>query len=172
MKLKPALTVFLLSFGLVPLLPGANPIGANPLIDYPGFLADATSVGKLRAQRRITEDEFIRMAAESGTVILDARSDAKYEMLHVKGARHLSLPDVTEGELRNIIPTRETRVLIYCNNNFENEPVALPAKAARASLNIYTFNTLYSYGYRNVYELGPLLDIKRTKLELEGTLKR
>jgi hypothetical protein len=59
-------------------------------------------------------------------------------------------------------------VLIYCNNNFENEPEAFPSKFARASLNIYTFNTLYSYGYTNVYELGPLLDITKSKLPFEG----
>jgi|GEM_PF-3815792 len=43
-------------------------------------------------------------------------------------------------------------------------------KAARASLNISTYIALYSYGYRNVYELGPLLDVHATKLPLEGSL--
>jgi hypothetical protein len=32
-------------------------------------------------------------------------------------------------------------------------------------LNISTYIALYSYGYRNVYELGPLLDINKSKLE-------
>jgi phage shock protein E len=102
-------------------------------------------------------------------VVLDARSDDKYQLLHVKGARHLSLPNFTEAELQKVIPNKGTRVLIYCNNNFENEPVAFASKVAKASLNIYTFNSLYSYGYTNVYELGPLLDIKKTKLQLAGT---
>jgi phage shock protein E len=141
----------------------------NRLIDYPGFLADAAKVGELRKERRVTEDEFRRMAGEPGTLVLDARSREKYEMLHLKGAVHLSLPDVTVNELARVIPEKTTRVLIYCNNNFENEPAAFASKRATASLNIYTFNTLYSYGYTNVYELGPLLDIKTTKLPLEGT---
>ena len=141
----------------------------NPRIDYNAFLTGATDVAALRQQRRVTEDQFIRMAAESGTVVLDARSAEKYQMLHVKGARNLSLPDITAAELAKIIPTQNTRVLIYCNNNFENEQPAFPSKAARASLNIYTFNTLHSYGYTNVYELGPLIDIARAKLPLEGT---
>src|SRR5258708_7309945 len=38
-----------------------------------------------------------------------------------------------------------------------------------ASDNIHTFNTLHSYGYTNVYELGPLLNIRNAKLRFEGT---
>ncbi|MEY4484912.1 MAG: hypothetical protein RL693_2364, partial [Verrucomicrobiota bacterium] len=132
----------------------------NRLIDYTGFLQDASEVGKLRETRRVTEEEFMRMAGDPATVILDARSTEKYELLHVQNAKHLSLPDITEEELAKIIPDKNTRVLIYCNNNFENERKAFPGKCATASLNIYTFNTLFSYGYKNVYELGPLIDIK------------
>jgi hypothetical protein len=142
----------------------------NPMIDYPAFLAKAAEVGKLREERRVSEGAFIRMAKEPGTIVFDARSDSKFALSHVKGARHLSLPDVTAAELAKIIPDKSTRVLIYCNNNFENEPKAMPPKAIATSLNIYTFNTLYGYGYANVYELGPLIDIHQSRLEFEGTL--
>ncbi len=144
----------------------------NPQIDYVGFYKDAKKVGDLREQRRISEADFMRMASDPQTIVLDARSNEKYRMLHVKGAKHLSLTDATADELAKIIPAKNTRILIYCNNNFENEPIAFPSKAVRASLNIYTFNTLYSYGYTNVYELGPLIDIQKTKLPLEGTLRQ
>ena len=60
-------------------------------------------------------------------------------------------------------------MLIYCNNNFLNAPVSFAGKAAPASLNISTYISLVTYGYTNVYELGPLLDVKTTKLEFEGT---
>src|SRR5436190_4237269 len=140
----------------------------NPLIDYNGFLENAAKVQKLRNERRISEANFIRMAAEPGTIIFDARSDSMFEMLHIKGATHLSLPDITEAELTKIIPHKSTRVLIYCNNNFQNEPRTLPNKASRASLNIYTFNTLYTYGHSNVYERRPLLDITRSVPHSEG----
>ena|SRR5581483_6004403 len=146
-----------------------NPI-PNPLIDYKAFLDNAVTVRDLRAKRRISEADFLRMAAEPGTIIFDARSDSKFAMLHVRGARHLSLPDVTGEELAKIIPNKSTRILIYCNNNFENEPKALPPKSVAASLNLYTFNTLYSYGYTNVFELGPLIDISKSRLSFEGTL--
>lgn len=140
----------------------------NRLINYDQFLQDARKVAELRSQRRITEDEFIRMAQDRSTIIFDARSTEKYRKLHIKGAKHLSLPDITAAELARIIPNKNTRILIYCNNNFENEVEAFPTKMPSASLNIYTFNTLYSYGYKNVYELGPLIDINKSKLPFEG----
>jgi hypothetical protein len=141
----------------------------NPAIDYQAFQDQVSVVGKLRQQRRITEGEFIRMAAEPGTIVLDARSTEMFKLLHVQGARNLSLPDFTEQDLARVIPSKATRVLIYCNNNFENESVAMRRKVVSASLNIYTFNVLHSYGYTNVYELGPLLDVNKTKLKFEGS---
>jgi hypothetical protein len=142
----------------------------NPLIDYQGFLDNAVKVEKLRARRRISEETFLRLMAQPGTIVFDARSDSKFGMLHVKGARHLSLPDITADDLARIIPDKSTRILIYCNNNFENEPKSLPSKIPQTSLNIYTFNTLYGYGYTNVYELGPLIDINKSRLPFEGSL--
>jgi phage shock protein E len=140
----------------------------NRLVDYPAFERNVGKVGKLRAQRRVTEDEFIRMAADPATVILDARSTERFRLLHVRGARNLSLPDITAEELARVIPSKSTRVLIYCNNNFLNEPNAFATKIPSASLNIHTFNVLYNYGYTNVYELGSLIDMRDAKLQFEG----
>ena len=36
----------------------------NRMIDYRGFLENASAVGKLRQERRITEAEFVRMARD------------------------------------------------------------------------------------------------------------
>ena len=105
----------------------------------------------------------------AGTIIYDARSDDKYARLHIKGARHLSFTEITADNLAKVFPTKSTRILIYCNNNFMNSPKNFAAKAATASLNIHTFNTLFNYGYTNVYELGPLLDIRRARIPFEGT---
>jgi phage shock protein E len=142
---------------------------ANPLIDYDAFEKQVAEVRELRKQRRISEAQFMRMAREPGTVVLDARSAARFAQLHVQGAKNLSLPDMTEEELARVIPAKTTRVLIYCNNNFLNEPVAFPSKALPASLNVHTFNVLHSYGYTNIYELGPLIDIRKSKLEFAGS---
>ena len=42
----------------------------------------------------------------------------------------------------------------------------------RASLNISTYIALYTYGYRNVYELAPLVDPAKSKLTLVGSLAK
>ena len=141
----------------------------NPLIDYGAFQSGVERVGQVREILRLTEREFVRMAKEPSTVILDARSAEKFALLHVKGAKNLSLPDITEEELAKIIPAKSTRILIYCNNNFLNEPAAFPSKNLSASLNVYTMNVLYAYGYTNVYELGPLIDIRKTSIPFERT---
>jgi len=80
----------------------------NRLIDYTAFEKQVSSVGAERQGRRLSEADFLRMAAEPGTVVLDARSAGKFALLHV-------------------------------------------------------------YGYTNVYELGPLIDIKSTKIRFAGT---
>lgn len=138
---------------------------ANPAIDMRGYLRIASEAAAYRESRRLTEEDFIRMSHELGTIVLDARSQEKYNELHIKGAINLSFPDITVDSLRRTLPDRNARILIYCNNNFVGEQKAFPTKIPTASLNISTYIALYSYGYRNVYELGPLLDIKTSKLE-------
>jgi phage shock protein E len=139
----------------------------NPAIDMTGYLSVSAEAAIHRAEHRVSEAEFIRLSGEPGTVILDARSPQKYAQLHVRGAINLSFPDITVDSLAATLPDRNTRILIYCNNNFLNAPDAFPSKIAQASLNLSTYIALYSYGYRNVYELAPLLDIHTAKLAFE-----
>lgn len=141
----------------------------NPNIDMKGYLGVASDAAKHRESRRLTEAEFIKMSREPGTVILDARSRERFDELHIKGALHLSFPDIAVESLERLLPNKNARILIYCNNNFLNEPTAFPTKIMTASLNLHTFTVLTSYGYTNVYELGPLIDIDNTRIEFEGT---
>ena len=140
----------------------------NPAIDMEGYLRVANEAAAYRESRRVSEEEFARMAREPGTIVLDARSREKFDELHVKGAVNLSFPDIAVASLAETIPDRNTRILIYCNNNFLGAERAFPSKIAKASLNLSTFIALYSYGYRNVYELGPLVDITHSKLAFES----
>ena len=146
-------------------------VPANPAIDMEGYLRVAREAAKLRESRRLTEDDFLAMSREPGTIVLDARSREKYDELHVKGAISLSFPDIAIASLARVIPDKTTRVLIYCNNNFSNAEGPFPSKLPSASLNLSTFVALYNYGYRNVWELGPLVDLEASKLEFEGTAK-
>ena len=141
--------------------------GRNPSIDMAGYLDVSREAAAHRQTRRISEDDFIRMSREPGTVVLDARSRARYDDLHVKGAVNLSFPDIAVDSLNKLFPDRNTRILIYCNNNFAGAEGPFPTKLPSASLNLATYIALYNYGYRNVYELGPLIDIKNSRLQFE-----
>jgi phage shock protein E len=161
------LVVALICFSSIPSAQ-QKAVAINPAIDMPGYLRVAAEAAKYRETHRLSEEEFIRMSREPGTVILDARSKEKFDELHIKGALNLSFPDIAIDSLNTALPDKNTRILIYCNNNFLGAEKAFPAKAVTASLNISTYIALYNYGYRNVYELGPLLDIKASKLDFES----
>jgi len=45
----------------------------------------------------------------------------------------------------------------------------MPVKAVASALNVSTFVSLHTYGYRNVYELGPAIDVRASKLAFNGT---
>lgn len=140
----------------------------NPNIDMPGFLQTANEAAAHRQTHRVSEEEFLRLSRESGTIILDARSREKYDLLHVEGAVNLSFPDIDIDSLKKTLPDKSARILIYCNNNFAGNPAAFASKAPAASLNLSTYVALYNYGYRNVYELAPYTDVHKTKLNLVG----
>ena len=140
----------------------------NPAIDMPGFLRISARAAQHREARRVSEEEFIKMSREPGTIILDARSRQRYDELHVRRAINLSFPDIAVESLKQTIPNKQTRILIYCNNNFLNAQGPFPTKLPSASLNLSTYIALYNYGYRNVYELAPLIDSKTTKLTFES----
>ncbi len=144
----------------------AKPAPTNPQIDALAYLDVAQDAMRHRESRRVSEQDFLRMSIEPDTLVLDARSSEKFRELHVAGAVNLSFPDITAESLAQAIPNKNTRILIYCNNNFANAEKAFPTKLPSASLNLSTYAALYNYGYRNVYELGPNVDVSATKLSL------
>jgi len=163
-------TLVLVFIAVASLVTAADtPSPANPAIDMDAHLRVSVEAARHRERRRLTEDEFIRMSREPGVVVLDARSREKYDELHVKGAVNLSFPDIAVESLARLIPDLETPILIYCNNNFTGNESAFASKVAPASLNLSTFITLYIYGYRNVWELGPRIELEKSKLEFESS---
>jgi hypothetical protein len=140
----------------------------NRLIDYGKFQEIVLQSAPERESRRLTEAQFMTMMKEQGVVLLDARSESRYGLRHIQGAVNLPFTEFTEQSLAAVIPRKDTKVLIYCNNNFEGSPVAFASKAPAASLNLSTYTSLKAYGYSKVYELGPLLNISTTKIPFEG----
>ena len=177
--MKCLVLAFLFSFSFIPGDSAAEPKAAepkgpiaNPAIDMEGYLRVSREAAVHRETRRVSEDEFIRMSSEAGTIVLDARSREKYDLLHIKGAVNLNFSDITVESLRRTLPDKSARILIYCNNNFRNAELAFATKMPTASLNLSTYIALYNYGYRNVYELGPKLDPAHSKLSFASNTKK
>jgi len=127
-------------------------------INYGGFRALTREVEAYRAERLISLADFQRMAGEGRTIILDARSSDAYAEGHIDGAINLPFTDFTDQSLREALRDPTVRILIYCNNNFSNNAQPVILKRVELALNIQTFINLYGYGYRNVYELGDVVD--------------
>jgi phage shock protein E len=132
--------------------------GTSAQIDYQGFRNLTGEVEAYRADRLVSLADFQRMAREHNTIVLDARSADAYLAGHIDGAINLPFTDFTDESLREALRNPDVRILIYCNNNFSNNERPVALKSVQLALNIQTFINLYGYGYRNVYELGDVVD--------------
>lgn len=156
------------------------------LVDYDDFKNLVVEVEKERANRLVSLDVFLKMSKESNTIILDSRSDFRYNRKHLKGALHLDFTDFTQDNLHQLIPDANTKILIYCNNNFDGDSIDFASKMSfpknapetqilanrkpiMLALNIPTHINLYGYGYKNVYELDELVNINDPRIKFEGS---
>lgn len=148
-------------------------------VDMDAYAQLVDEVQAYRKDHLITWNEFQRLGQQEGVVILDTRSDEMYAQKHIKGAIHLNFSDFTQSNLYRLIPDPNTTILIYCNNNFEDDEIYFPSKAFRPptkrsekaltlALNIPTFINLYGYGYREIYELDELIMPFDARVEYEG----
>jgi len=137
--------------------------------DIGKFFELSTEAEKHRRTRLISIDQFNEMSKDGNTIILDSRSAEAYEMTHLKGAINLNFSDFTEEKLAKVIPNKKTRILIYCNNNFQSIYAELGDKDSSLALNIPTFINLYGYGYKNIYELESRIVDSDKRLNFSGT---
>ena len=79
------------------------------------------------------------MDTQTGYIILDTRTQEEYDSGHIKGAVLLPVDAITEGSAQEVIPAKDTQVLVYCRSG--NRSVT--ASKALAQL-----------GYTEVYEFG------------------
>ncbi len=134
-------------------------ISANPQIDYAAHQKLVSEVGKQRPKRLLSLAEFKAMAAK-GVTILDARSAWAYRAGHIDGAVNLPLTDFTPEDVARVLGDPTKPVLIYCNNNFKNRRPPVALKSGPAAVNIQTSVALAAYGYKNVWELGEVIDLE------------
>lgn len=161
-------------------------------VSFDDFKMLVEAVEPHRASRLVDLNTFLKMSKEPGVIILDTRSTFRFDRIHVQGAKHLSFTDFTQENLRQVIPSLDTKILIYCNNNFDGNQVDFASKGAgifssskpvieasqfkeqakpiMLALNIPTYINLYGYGYHNIYELNELVNVKDSRIVLEGSV--
>ena len=175
------LTIILLGMACLCNAQNTTPVKRKANVDFDAYEKLLPKVKAHRKNRLADLPTFLKMAKEKGTIILDTRSDSLYKRKHVKGAIHLNFSDFTQQNLLKIIPNADTRILIYCNNNFINDQANFASKTVipglinkkiapiSLALNIPTYINLYGYGYRNVYELSELVSTLDKRIIFEGT---
>ncbi len=188
-KIKFSLTAIIIcSFSLVAM--AGTIYYTKSLVDFDAYEKLSKEVKKHRKDRLVSADEFLQMSKAKNTIILDTRSQKMYDGKHIKGAIHLDFTDFTADNLARLIPNNTTRILIYCNNNFEAEPIYFVTKSVpfkglpnnqistpnplTLALNIPTYINLYGYGYKNVFELNELVNTsfdKRIFFEGDAVVK-
>ena len=85
------------------------------------------------------------MDTDKNVKVLDVREKEEFEEGHIEGAISLPLSTINEETVKEIIPSKEIKVLLYCRSGARSE------KAARA---------LYALGYENVFSFGGIKDWK------------
>lgn len=154
----------------------------KPLVSFKDFKKLVNKVEKHRAKRLIDLKTFQEMSKQHDVVILDARAEDLYKTSHIKGAINLPFTKFTQLNLMRVIPDPNTKILIYCNNNIQNDQINFASKIAlpksddpiMLALNIPTYINLYGYGYKNVYELNGVIDVLTSSIDssyiqFEGT---
>ena len=155
---------------------------SKPLVSFDDYKGLVHKVEKHREKRMIDLETFVKMSEEEDVIILDARAEDLYKSSHIKGAVNLPFTKFTQQNLMRVIPNPETKILIYCNNNIQNDPINFALKTAipannqplMLALNIPTYINLYGYGYKNVYELNDVIDVLVSRMDtsyiqFEGT---
>lgn len=164
---------------------------AKAKVSFEDYKALVAAVEPHRASRLIDLDQFLKMSKEPGVIILDSRSTFRFDRIHLKGAKHLSFTDFTQDNLAKAIPSFDTKILIYCNNNFDGNQTDFASKIAKPrpkadnpittqlasqekprmmALNVPTYINLYGYGYHNVYELNELVKVNDPRITFEGSI--
>jgi len=167
---------------------------AKAKVSFSDFKNLVNNVEDHRAKRLVDLDTFLKMSKQPNTIILDSRSTFRFDRIHLAGAKHLSFTDFTQENLAKVIPSFDTTILIYCNNNFNGNQIDFASKVALPSedikknkdpianqmvaqekpimlaLNIPTYINLFGYGYRNIYELDELVEVKDPRIKFEGSI--
>ena len=93
--------------------------------------------------QQISQEEAKEMMDTQDVIILDVREQDEYDSGHIPGAVLLPVNSIDETRAAQVIPTKDTTVLVYCRSGNRSRT----ASARLAGL-----------GYTQVYEFGGIRD--------------
>ena len=191
------LLIFFCNIGFSQMIIANNTAEIN-FDDYEELLKEVKVV---REKRLVDFNTFLDYQKDENTVVLDTRSRKNFNAIHIKGAINLPFTEFTTVNLRMLIPDPNTRILIYCNNNIQGDPIYFGSKTyspednkkrkaynkkatfvdkntathnsktISLALNIPTYIHLYGYGYRNIYELNEIVSINDERVKFKKKKK-
>lgn len=186
MKHQITLTTVMIFFLAVVSYSQSTPAYPQAFVSMDDYELLIQELKKQRSKSLISFDKFNEMKEDKNTIILDTRSREMYTLRHIEGAINLPFTEFSLLNLQSLIPNTDTRILIYCNNNFTGDQVHFlskigpsrknksttmkkaESKPVMLALNIPTYINLYGYGYEKVFELDELVDVNDERLELKS----
>lgn len=107
-------------------------------------------------------DNVAKWLQEKSVILVDVRNKEEYEEQHIRGAIHIAATDLTDEVLARAIPSKDARIVLYCNNNLH--------MSRRISLTTMAYPAFRQLGYNRVLVMQePHSGLKpETILPLEG----
>ena len=99
---------------------------------------------------QITQEEAKEMMDTQEVIILDVREQDEYDSGHIPGAVLLPVGTINEDTAAEVIPEKDSTVLVYCRSGNRS-------KTAAAALALLGYTKIYEFGGINtwLYETEP-----------------
>ena len=104
-----------------------------------GCGGNASNASSESSYQQISQEEAKEMMDTQDVIILDVREQDEYDSGHIPGAVLLPVGTIDEETAAEVIPEKESTVLVYCRSGNRSKT----ASSALAEL-----------GYTNIYEFG------------------
>lgn len=157
-------TIALIAAGLFIMLGACEQVEAQET-KAASFTRDLTPALAHRTTHLVDLDTFLQLSREANTVILDTRTPEEFARWHLFGAVNLPLSDMTLLKLADAVADRETRILIYGDENIREIAGREDFDVSTLPINLLTYISLHRYGYYDIYELGEIASRSDTRLD-------
>lgn len=83
---------------------------------------------------------MIKKEIQNGSIVVDVRTKAEYELNHIEGAVNIRYDTILSG-IRTYTSNKNQKIIVYCSNGSRSK---------------IAYNLLVSFGYTNVIDIGKI----------------